>query len=628
MSGIAGIIRFDGGPVEQGLIEKMTSAMPYRGPDGINHWVHGSVALGQCMLRTTAESLEETQPLTNEDESLVLVMDGRVDNWEELRSELLSRGAKLRSRADAELVLRTYEIWGRECLAHIDGDFALVIWDARRNEAFCARDRMGNKPFTYHWDGKKLVFASELHAILAMPWVPQIPNEGMIAEYISDEWFSFDETIWTGVMRLPGAHRMSVGPAGPKPISYWMPNLDAPQPYTKDDDYIEHYRHLFADCVRRLSRSHKSVAYEVSGGLDSSAVFCMAEHLRRSGTLPAPSIDGYTVAFTEYADANELSYARAVGQHLGRSLREVTPCVKDLAWFHDQARFYRDFPGYPGSPQNCNLYAQAAAAGSRVVLTGMGGDQFVYGSRAYYAEELAELNWANVYGCFKNDVRTYGVVRTIRLLAQHGLLPLLPRSLKILLRPLARRLDARISRGAYWLSPSMKQRLIERRARRPSYPDFQVRHRGQLHLLQALYYPFDARGRELCERLGARCGFEFRQPYNASAFVQFAFVTPERLRSRGAQAKYIHIKALEGILPQQIRDRITKADFAEVVAANLLPLEREMTTGLPRSRPTWLDQAGMSRLFRSYVGSPDEGWQVWALSGILGCDLAVPRQNH
>ena len=85
MSGIAGIIHFDGKPIEPGLIEKMTGAMAHRGPDGIHHWVKGSVALGQCMLRTTPESLEEHQPLTNEDESLVLVMDGRVDNWEELR---------------------------------------------------------------------------------------------------------------------------------------------------------------------------------------------------------------------------------------------------------------------------------------------------------------------------------------------------------------------------------------------------------------------------------------------------------------------------------------------------------------------------------------------------------------
>lgn len=122
VSGIAGIIHFDGKPVEPGLIQKMTSVMAHRGRDGINHWVKGSVALGQCMPRTTPESLEEHQPLTNEDESLVLVMDGRVDNWEELRKELLSRGVRLGSGTDAELVLRAYEIWLDATPYHIYGE--------------------------------------------------------------------------------------------------------------------------------------------------------------------------------------------------------------------------------------------------------------------------------------------------------------------------------------------------------------------------------------------------------------------------------------------------------------------------------------------------------------------------
>ena len=105
----------------------MTAAIAYRGPDGITHWVDGPVAFGQCMLRTTPEALEETQPLANEDHSLLLVMDGRVDNWETLRQQLLAQGAVLRSRSDAELVLRGYEIWGKACLKHMEGDFALAI---------------------------------------------------------------------------------------------------------------------------------------------------------------------------------------------------------------------------------------------------------------------------------------------------------------------------------------------------------------------------------------------------------------------------------------------------------------------------------------------------------------------
>ena len=313
MSGIAGIIHFDGRPVEPGQVEAMTAAMHYRGPDGIHHWRRGNVALGQCMLRTTPESLEETQPLTNEDESLVLVMDGRVDNWEELRRELLGKGAVLRTRADAELVLRAYEVWGRDCLPHIDGDFALVIWDARRQEAFCARDRMGNKPFNYRWDGKTLIIASELHAILALPGVEQVFNEGLLAEYLGQEWFSRDETFWRGVMRLVAAQRMAVDADGVRIDQYWQPDLWAELPYKTDGEYVEHYRELFADVVRRMSRSHLPVACEVSGGLDSSAIFAMAEECRRRQELPAPAIDGYALDFHDDVEANELEYSRALG---------------------------------------------------------------------------------------------------------------------------------------------------------------------------------------------------------------------------------------------------------------------------------------------------------------------------
>jgi asparagine synthase (glutamine-hydrolysing) len=110
----------------------MTSAMAYRGPDGIHHWVKGSVALGHCMLRTTPESLEEQQPLANEDESLVLVMDGRLDNREELQRAFRAHGINLRGQTDAELVLAAYQLWGEDSPNHLLGDFAYAVWDARR----------------------------------------------------------------------------------------------------------------------------------------------------------------------------------------------------------------------------------------------------------------------------------------------------------------------------------------------------------------------------------------------------------------------------------------------------------------------------------------------------------------
>ncbi len=287
MSGIAGIIHFDGKPVKPGLIEKMTSAMAHRGPDGIHHWVKGSVAVGQCMLRTTPESLEETQPLTNEDGSLVLVMDGRVDNWEELRAELLSQGARLRTRADAELVLRSYEAWGRDCVERLDGNFALVIWDAKKRQAFCARDHIGYKPFYYQLQGETFVFASELQPLLKLPWVSEEINEGMVAEYLANEWHSRDETFWKGVNRLVAAHCMTIGRKGVCSEQYWAPNPYWDLPCSSEEDYTEYYRELFFDVVRRMSRSQAPLACEASGGLDSSAILSVAENLRRRRRLLA-----------------------------------------------------------------------------------------------------------------------------------------------------------------------------------------------------------------------------------------------------------------------------------------------------------------------------------------------------
>jgi asparagine synthase (glutamine-hydrolysing) len=619
VSGIAGIIRFDGAPVEPGQVEQMTAAIAHRGPDGIHHWTRGNVALGQCMLRTTPESLEETQPLANEDQSLILVMDGRVDNWQELRAELLKRGAVLRTRADAELVLRAYEAWGRDCLAHIDGDFAFVIWDARRRSAFCARDRIGHKPFHYHWNGTTLAFASELHPLLALPWVEEVPNEGMLAEYLAGDWHSRDETLWQGVMRLVAAHRMEVDPAGPRIAQYWAPDPWATLPYTRDEEYIEHYRELFADAVRRMSRSHRPLACEVSGGLDSSAVFCMAEHLRLGERLHAPAVEGYTLAFTDDSAANELAYARAAGEYLGVPVREVPPTVPPLDWYADRARTYREFPGFPNGSISIGLQ-QAAAQKSRVLFSGEWGDAWLAGSLGYYAEELAERNWRTLIDCLKTDAAMYGPRQAARWLLRHGAFPLLPPPIQSGLRRAARTLrGGNAAASLAWLSPAMRQALEARRKRyhQPSPP---VRSPCQHDLRDMLY---SARGSQIMERVdrqAAHAGLEMRHPLGDPRIVQFAFSSPERLRLRGDRTKYLHVQAMQGLMPTSILERRTKAEFSVVFRGHLDGMQAHLTEALPRDRPEWLTEDGMSQLFDVYRKNRQFGWPLWILWGIYGSE--------
>ena len=620
MSGIAGIIRFDGEPVAPSLVERMTSAMGYRGPDGINHWSNGPVALGQCMLRTTPESIEEHQPLSNEDESLVLVMDGRVDNWEELRQELLGRAATLRTRSDAELVLRAYEVWGQESLQHIDGDFALVIWDAKRQQAFCARDRVGNKPLHYHWSGKTLAFASELHPILGLPWVKEEFNEGLLAEFLAADWLSRDETFWLGIMRLKAAQRMVVGAGGPQRCNYWAPDLWATLPYKRDEEFVEHYRELFTEVVRRMSRSCRSVACEVSGGLDSSAVFAVAESLRRRQTLLAPGIDGYALDFHDVPEANELNFGRAVGAHIGVRIAEIPPTRMPESWFRSRAAHYRDFVGYPNGIMGLDIRTEAKARGSNVLLVGIGGDEWVDGSQTYYAEALAARDWTKLCDQLKVDSRELGVPAALAALVRSGLYPFLPSGPRGLLRKLivGKRMGGVDTEA--WLSPTLRSAIRARREKyRISGSDKlrRVGHRGLNLTLSAAYSAF---ARESEERLSASTGMELRRPFFDPGMIQFSFATDERLRRRGRVGKAMHRQAMIGLLPELVLNRETKANFMVAFHWHLEPMTEALTQLIPTRRSQWVQAPAVRAMCASQRKPKHLGWPELMLWTLFTCD--------
>jgi asparagine synthase (glutamine-hydrolysing) len=621
MSGIAGIIHFDGAPVEPGSIESMTAAMGHRGPDGIRHWVRGSVALGQCMLRTTPESLEERQPLASQDGKLILVMDGRIDNWEELRRELRSHGVSLRDRSDAELVLRTYEVWGGECLSHLDGDFAFVVWDARRRTAFCARDRIGHKPFNYHWSGKTLVFASEVRAILALPWVTPAVNRGTLAEYLANEWHSRSDTFWWGVRRLVAAHSMEVTSDGPNQRQYWAPDLSQPLPHADDRDNIEHYRWLITDVVRRMSRSHIPLAFDVSGGLDSSALFATAEHLSREGRLPAPGLTGYTLDFEGVPEADEVAYARAVGDHLENPVCAVPPAQKPLLWYRAWAHEYREFPGYPNGSMSLDLREAARRSGCRALVSGLGGDQWLGDEDPgyYYAEELALGQFKRAGACARSDLRSLGAVKALRWIVRSGLVPLAP----VVLKRLIFRAMSCLPSVPDWLTPALEAILERRRlASQPSVPADLPR-RSQRQLLEYLDHAYFAAALEHEERMCASLQLELRSPYYTAPVIQFAFSMPERLRSLGRTTKYCHRQAMRGRLPALVLERTTKADFMVMFRRGLNTIGARRLMNIAQRRREWVEPARVAetmicRRAPALAGSAE--WRLWTL---VACDALL-----
>ena len=263
---------------------------------------------------------------------------------------------------------------------------------------------------------------------------------------------------------------------------------------------------------------------------------------------------------------------------------------------------------------------QAALQGSRVALTGEGGDMWLQGSRAYYADELAQWHGSGLYDCFKTDAVTFGTWQAIKWLSRYGFFPLLPVAIQKRLRRLVRRIRGAETRDNFWLSPTMKEAISRRRALAHSLHSRDVGSHGQRVLLSYLYDAFTAQVTERAEREAAHSGIEIRHPLNDHKLVQYAFSTPERLRLRGDRSKYIHTQALQGLMPQAILDRKSKADFSIVIRNDIDHMRGTLTANPFTDSARWLDPEGVARLFRFYQDNPQTLWPMWVLWGIYGCN--------
>lgn len=616
MSGIAALFHADGAPASGRDLDKMTNAIAYRGPDGIESWIDGPVALGHCLLRTTDESLEEQQPLGNEDESVVLIMDGYLVNWEELRRELGDLGARLRTSSDAELVLRAYEKWGTGCAIHLDGEFAVLIWDRRRREVCCIRDHQGLRPMFYYWDGRRLLVASDVASVVAGLSSKPPLNHGYLAEMMAEQWYSRNETIWSGIMRVLPANTMVVGPTGLKQQTYWSVPLEVSIHYSNEEDYVAHYRELLIDCVRRSSRSRSPLAFEVSGGLDSSSLFCIAHKLLKEGKLLAPDFQGYTLSGPAGSDADELEFARKVGMYSGRKIREVPLFMPGLDEFARQARQDCDIPGYPNGIMSAGLDRVVHDEGCRVIINGIGGDQWLDGVPRYYDEELAGREWSELAQSLKLDREHLGLIRTSKMFAKALVRRMLPTGARDLLQPLMSQPPAE----PYWLDDHARGELARRRIAH----EWQLRKQGRWHYKEAkLYFAFNLLALDLISRQRARNNLEVRSPMLMRKFIEFSAATPERLRMQGGASKLIHRKAMRGILPDSIVSRKSKAEFSITWQS----LERELRTWLqPRLEdglPFDLDRIGSRRLGEIVSKNGINDWPFWEIWAIYAATALV-----
>ncbi len=409
MSGIVGIIRWDGDQPTPGLIRQMAERIGHRGPDGKKFLIQGPIATSYLQLNVTPESFYESQPLTDGN-GLTLVADARIDNRAELlgllKMELPGNGQVI---PDSRLILAAYHKWGESCLDYLIGDFAFVLYDSATQRIFCGRDHSGVRPFYYHYLlGKYFVFASEIKALWAFDLIFKVLDKSHVANYLC-HWGQHNiyqhTTFYQGVSSLPPAHSLLVDQKGLVKKMYW--NVDPGRyQFRSDEDYQTAFKETFLEAVRCRIRTPYSVSSFLSGGLDSSSVAAVAASLlqEEGGTLNTYYMD------TELVETSEKDY---VLPFLDRYPVNHKDTIGNRDYYGNLAEIARmtDMPEMFSLTYNNfdPLLKDVKGAESRVLLTGSDGDTVVGYGTEYIYEAIRVGNWQEAVQRLKqaHDPRDY-----------------------------------------------------------------------------------------------------------------------------------------------------------------------------------------------------------------------------
>ncbi len=375
MCGIVGVLNFDDEPVSASMLAAMSDTMIHRGPDGYGYWREDNVALAHRRLSIIDLSEAGRQPMVSADGRYVLTYNGEVYNFRELRAELEATGITFRSRTDSEVVLYALCQWGEAALTRFNGMFALALWDRQERKLLLARDRYGVKPLYYAISDQRLIFGSEIKAILKHPAVDARMHLPGLLEYFTFQNFFTDGTIFSGIKILPAGCSMTIGEnAATAAIRrYWDFCFEEPSNLKSDVDYLEELDFLFKRAVSRQLVSDVDIGAYLSGGMDSGSITAIAARempFIRTFTcgFDLSSASGIELNFDERRSAERMSYLFKT-EHYEMVLKagDMERCLPELAWHIEEPRVGQSYPNF--------YISRLASKFNKVVLAGTGGDE-------------------------------------------------------------------------------------------------------------------------------------------------------------------------------------------------------------------------------------------------------------
>ncbi len=377
MCGIAGIIRLDGGPVEEERLRAMNRAMVHRGPDGEGFWNETGTGLAHLRL-AIIDLATGDQPMFNEDATVLVIFNGEIYNFLDLKPELQSCGHVFRTNSDTEVLVHAYEEWGCAMVSKLNGMFAFALYDTRKRKLFIARDRLGVKPLYYYLGRDVFVFASEMGGMIASGLLPRDIDPVALELYLHYQYIPSPHTIYRDVKKLAPAEytELDLATRQIKRASYWdISTQTAPIQSKSLNEWLEELDALINDAVRIRLISDVPFGAFLSGGTDSGLVVALM-----AGKLNEP-VKTFSIGLAE-DDKDELPYARMVAQKYHTQHEEFRVAPEGLTLIPKLCRHFGE-PFADSSAIPTYYVSQMARTRVKMALTGDGGDEMFGGYRSY-----------------------------------------------------------------------------------------------------------------------------------------------------------------------------------------------------------------------------------------------------
>ena len=526
---------------EESLIKKMVEITHHRGPDQRDFYCDENVSLGHARLSIIDLSEKGRQPIWNENRTICVICNGEIYNFKEIRKELEAKGHKFFSNSDTEVILHLYEEKGEDCVKDLNGIFAFAIYDKNRNKLFLARDRVGIKPLYYYFQNNRLIFSSEIKAILSHPILRQV-DEDALSHYFRIFFVPSPFTLFKGIKKLAPAHYLVLQNGKINIKKYW--DIEDLEEIKSKQEVIEQIQFLLKDSVRQQLISDRPLGIFLSGGIDSTSILGIASELI-SGKIKTYSV-GFDIDVEKDKYNRDFHFARKTSQHYNTDHHELLISDIDARDSFEKVIWHMEEP-VPNPIQIATfLLAKQAKKQVAVVLGGDGGDEIFGGYPRYYYSRLIDM-----YQTLPSFIRKN----------------ILPEFLELIFKKtnLKEKLNTPSGASRYLLFMGQKQEILSQVLRKEithgftesflkqQYPEDKFKDRAKYFMYLDLLTWLSDESLLRTDKMTMAFGLEERVPILDHRLIELAFKIPTKYKVRGKKDnKWIFKQAMKQYLPEHI----------------------------------------------------------------------------